>query len=112
LVAKLVRRCLGTVVEIETASGEVVLLTIVDTVPVEFTGVVVDAAAECFIPKIVSPSGPNAKGKPDVLGSWHSEVVALFVAVIVHPEMVLQVVEHDVVLPSPAQLVKHPVVVL
>jgi hypothetical protein len=62
---------LGTVVEIETVSGEVVLLTIVDTVPVKFTGVVVDAAAECFIPKTVGPSGPNAKGKPEVLASWH-----------------------------------------
>jgi hypothetical protein len=60
---------LRTVVERETAGREVVLLTIVDTRPVEFTGVVVNAAVDWFIPKIVSPSGPNANGKPDVLGS-------------------------------------------
>jgi hypothetical protein len=60
---------LGTVVERETAGGEVVLLTIVDTGHVKFTGVVVDAAVDWFIPKIVSPSSPNTNGKPDVLGS-------------------------------------------
>lgn len=103
---------LGTVVERETAGREVVLLTIVDTLLVEFTGVAIDAAVDWFIPKIVSPSGPNANGKPDVLGSRHSDVVALFVTVTLRPETVLQVVEHDVVLPPSAQLVKQPVVIV
>jgi hypothetical protein len=60
---------LGNVVESEAATRELIMLTIVDNGLVEFTGVVVDAAVGWFIPKIVSPSGPNANGKPDVLGS-------------------------------------------
>lgn len=48
----------------------------------------------------INPSGPKAKGNPEVFGIWQAEVVALFVAVTVQPETVLQVVVQLMLVPE------------
>ncbi|RDL40035.1 uncharacterized protein BP5553_00014 [Venustampulla echinocandica] len=68
----------------------------------------VEAVADLFMTcKGINPSGPKAKGKPEVFGNSHDEVVAVFVTVAVQPETVVHVVEQLMLAPDEQLLIEH-----